>query len=65
MADVHTKVVSFLQQTEKFRVITDILSSDEQGTEGEGESGKYDTRVHRKALAGRNGGLCSCCNHCC
>lgn len=34
--------------SEKFRVITDILSSDEQGTESEGESGKYDTCVRRK-----------------
>lgn len=34
--------------SEKFRVITDILSSDEQGTESEGESGKYDPCVCRK-----------------
>lgn len=44
---------------EKFRVITDILSSDEQGTESEGESGKYDTCVGRKPLADRNSGNCA------
>lgn len=45
--------------SEKFRVITDILSSDEQGTESEGESGKYDTCVGRKPLADRNSGNCA------
>lgn len=50
--------------SEKCWVITDILTSDEQGTESEGESGKYGTCVRRKPLAGRNGGLCSCCYHC-
>lgn len=35
--------------SEKFRVITDILSSDEQGTAREGESGKCDTLCSQEA----------------
>lgn len=51
--------------SEKFRVITNILSGDQQRTESECESGKYDTCVCRKPLAGRNGGPMWLPYHCC